>query len=245
MKKPSVALILAAGQGTRLIPMTNEKPKCLVKVLGKCLLAYQLEAIQLSSIKDVVIVIGYRGTKIIDFIDSEGYNKKLNFTFVENRQFGKTASCYSLWLARKHLTDGYIHLNADLIFQPQLLLKLISDKRDNVIITSMDSEFEKDMVRFVAKKQRIIKLGKYNELSEADGFLIGPAKFSSSGTKLLIDHIGIEISQGIMNNACYLAFDGILDRVLFYSLPAEDYLWKEIDTLEDIKKAEYLLCKPR
>jgi len=243
MEKPSIALILAAGRGTRLIPMTNEMPKCLVKVLGKNLLTYQLEAIQLSGIKDVIIVVGYHGTKIVDFIESEGFNKKLNFTFVENKKFDKTASCYSLWLSKEHLKNSYIHLNSDLIFQPELLLKLIADKRNNGIITSKNIKVEKDMVRFVTKGERIVKLGKYSEIQKANGFLIGPAKFSSSAAKVLIDHIALEISQGILNNANYLAFGKILDKIRFYSISAEDYFWKEIDTLEDIKKAGYLLEK--
>src|ERR1051325_634940 len=97
------AIILAAGKGTRL-DGAAVKPKCLVEIGGITLLRRQIETLRSHNFKKIVVVIGFAPDSIREECGKE-------ITFVENIQFAETSSLYSLWLAREHLTDGFVVLN--------------------------------------------------------------------------------------------------------------------------------------
>ncbi len=108
------AIILAAGKGTRL-DGTAVKPKCLVEIGGLTLLQRQVESLRELNIERIVLVIGFGAESIRKECDSD-------ISFVENIHFAQTSSLYSLWLAREHLAEGFVVLNSDVLFHPQLLL---------------------------------------------------------------------------------------------------------------------------
>src|SRR5678810_1351144 len=112
------AIILAAGKGTRLNGH-DLKPKCLFEVGGQTLLARQVEALREAGIDEIVIVLGFEAERIRRLYEHTA-------SFVINERFGETSSLYSLWLAREHLLDGFVVLNCDVLFHPQLLARLLS-----------------------------------------------------------------------------------------------------------------------
>src|SRR5215470_10513485 len=114
------AVILAAGKGTRL-DGAAVKPKCLVEIGGITLLQRQIDALRDANIKRIVVVVGFGAGSIREECGSD-------ITFVE------TSSLYSLWLAREHLTDGFVVLNSDVLFHPQLLENLLESSRDDALL---------------------------------------------------------------------------------------------------------------
>ena len=110
------AMILAAGMGTRLHPITKSIPKCLVPVNSKPILEHQFEALLLAGIRDVVLVVGHLAELL-----SEKYGSSyggMNIHYVENRQYDRTNNIYSLWLARQHLNSQVLLLEGDLVLNP-------------------------------------------------------------------------------------------------------------------------------
>ena len=119
------AIILAAGQGTRLQPLTDNQPKCLVQVLGKSILQYELESTERAGVRHCTIVVGYRG----DQVQSEFGSRfgTVDISYVYNHHFHETNNIYSLWLARQALDADTLLVEGDLIFEGGLLGDLLEN----------------------------------------------------------------------------------------------------------------------
>src|SRR5690349_5397308 len=122
------AIILAAGKGTRL-DGAAVKPKCLVEIGGMTLLRRQLAVLRSVKIDGIIAVVCIRASSIREECRRE-------VRFVQNVRFAETSSLYSLWLAREHLTDGFVVLNCDVLFHPQLLTDLIESTHEDALLLS-------------------------------------------------------------------------------------------------------------
>lgn len=118
-KKIKLACILAAGSGTRLLPLTKKIPKCLIEINNQTLLANALTILKYHGIENVILVVGYK-SKLI-----EAHVKKLpnipRVIFVNNPIFNVTNNIYSLWLAKKYLNSNFLLLESDLLFNQEQL----------------------------------------------------------------------------------------------------------------------------
>lgn len=127
------AIILAAGMGSRLKELTKNNTKCMVKVNGVTLIDRMLHQIERNKIDRIIIVVGYKGELLKDYINS--LDIKIPITFVENPIYNKTNNIYSLYLARDYLTeDDTLLFESDLIFEDNLITMLIEDKRPTLAL---------------------------------------------------------------------------------------------------------------
>ena len=134
------AIILAAGMGKRLGRYTKEATKCMVKVNGKTLIEYAIESLVQNNIRKLIMVIGYKGDVLRDFI-KEKFNKSnlngMEIEYIENPIYDKTNNIYSLYLAcDKLMQDDTILLESDLIYRPQIIFKLIESSEKNLAVVS-------------------------------------------------------------------------------------------------------------
>ncbi len=100
------AVILAAGLGSRLRPMTDNKPKCLVKINGKPLLQYQLDAYKQADIVDILIIVGYQGKKVEEYCK---HIKGLNIKVIYNNDYEFTNNMYSLLFGKRFFAAYYLY----------------------------------------------------------------------------------------------------------------------------------------
>ena len=230
MSHPQTAIILAAGSGSRLLPHTAHAPKCLTPIAGQPILRYQIAALRQCAISDIVIVIGYKGDCIREFVDS-------SVTLVENRDFAVTNSSYSLWLAREHMRDGFLHLNSDLLFEPAMLRSLLTAHADNAIVVDRNVSADSDMMKARMDGARILAMGK--QLShDAAAEVIGPAKFGREGAALIIRHLSQLASEANRNRWAYSVFGELAPELEFVGVDNPGCFWAEIDTLADHEIAE-------
>lgn len=234
------AVIVAAGQGTRLKPLTDTTPKCLLEVNGNPIIKYQLDNLISNGIDNLAIVTGYKGSMIKSYIDNSQYSSKMNVTYIHNEDYKKTGSCYSLYLCKDYLSGrGYIHINSDLIFHKDFLNILINSKEDNCIITDKPLIENVDMVRFECnEKNRINKVGRPDYLPNPNGYLIGPIKFSNEAKNFFIKKIESRLNESIYNDTCFLLLNKILDKIKLYSKYSNNKKWFEIDTKDDLDFAK-------
>jgi choline kinase len=109
------AVILAAGQGTRIRSVHGEHPKCLIEIDNSTILDHQLDALHKVGITDVAIVVGYEKEQIINHVMNRKLSNSQRIYFIENPAFAITNNIYSLWLGLEWLRgDSFIVLNADL-----------------------------------------------------------------------------------------------------------------------------------
>ena len=112
------AIILAAGQGHRLWPYTQDRPKCLLDIGGKTILEHQVHALLAQGIDRITVVTGYLGHMIRDVLGEQAQ-------YITNQHYTETSSMYSLWLARGAALEGCLILNADVFFHPGILRRLL------------------------------------------------------------------------------------------------------------------------
>ncbi len=124
------AIILAAGIGSRLVPFTEHTPKCLVTVNDIPILSNTLTHLSDSGVEETVIVVGYLKEKIYDMIGDSFNGMKVSY--IESDRYATTNNIYSLWLAREHLTEDIVLLDADVFFERSLLDNMFSNGNGNV-----------------------------------------------------------------------------------------------------------------
>jgi len=133
------ALILAAGIGSRLRPLTYNVPKCLIQVKEKPILENALEHLNKNNIETVVIVVGYLGGKVQEYFGDQFRSTRL--IYVENKAFNVTDNIYSVWLAKKHLNDDVLLLDADVLFEGKVIERVCKHNYSNIIVVDEYKSF--------------------------------------------------------------------------------------------------------
>ena len=126
------AIILAAGQGRRLLPYTKDRPKCLLDVGGKTILEHQVEALLSQRVERITVVTGYLSHKVRQVLGQR-------VQYIENPHYGATSSMYSLWLARDIATAGCLILNSDVLFHTAILQALLESPYPDVLAVDFAS----------------------------------------------------------------------------------------------------------
>lgn len=175
-------IILAAGQGTRLQPLTNNIPKCMVKYQDKPLIDYILEVTK--DIEKRYIVTGYKSEVLKEYL------KEQNLTFIYNKDYNKTNMVTSLFCAKEFMNDDLIISYSDIIYKKEVIEKLIKSKYDISVV--VDKQWKKlwlqrmqnpldDAETLKIKDNKIIELGKKTkDYSEIEGQYIGLIKISKN-----------------------------------------------------------------
>jgi L-glutamine-phosphate cytidylyltransferase len=225
------AIILAAGKGTRLNGR-DLKPKCLFEVGGRTLLDRQVSALTEANINDVVLVLGFEAERIRRLCGP-------TTSFVINSRFEETSSLYSLWLAREHLLDGFVVLNCDVLFHPELLAKLVSSPFDDALLVDLaNNQLGEEEMKVKISDGLVVDIRKDMDPAEADGENVGMVKFSPEGAKRLVDEMDSLISRGHERDWAPRAFREFATRFPLHAISTDNYPWIEIDLPEDYRKAQ-------
>ena len=127
------AIILAAGMGKRLKELTRNNTKCMVKVNGITLIERMLHQIEKQNLSRIIIVVGYEGKKLVDYIGTLGIQTPI--VFVNNPIYDKTNNIYSLALAKDYLCqEDTLLFESDIIFEDSILDELVLDPRDTLAL---------------------------------------------------------------------------------------------------------------
>jgi choline kinase len=229
MSRPQTAIILAAGSGSRLLPHTLHSPKCLTPIGGYPILRYQIAALRRCGVDDIVIVVGYLSNSIREYVDS-------SVTIVENAEYASTNSSYSLWMARAHMRNGFIHLNSDLLFEPAVLRALLSAPEENAVIVDRNVHPDSDMMKARMEGRRIVQMGKRLK-TDAAAEVVGPAKFGPRGADIVIEKLGQLVAVGEKNSWAYSVFGELANALAFTGVDNPDAFWAEVDTVADFEEA--------
>jgi choline kinase len=224
------AIILAAGPGSRMLPHTEHRPKCLIKIGGHPILHYQIAALRHCGIHDITIVVGYLAEQVKAFVTSP-------VTFVENREFRSTGSSYSLWLARESMREGFLYLNSDLVFHPGMLKALLDAPDENAVIVERRIVATSDMQKARMDGRLILEMGKHLPAGIAAAEVVGPAKFSVSGARRIIDRLDRLVEAGDHNRWAYEVFGSIGPEIAFSGVDNPGCFWAEVDTATEALEA--------
>ena len=179
-------IILAAGKGERLRPLTNDKPKCMVELFGKSILEWQIEKFQKFGITDITIITGYNSESIV-------YPQ---FNLVKNPKFDSTNMVETLFCAENEMDEQIIISYGDIIFEKKVLTSLINSDEDYSVVIDKnwrkywESRFTDPLIDaeslILDSMNNIIEIGQTTKnIDDIQGQYIGLMKFQGSGLKFL------------------------------------------------------------
>ena len=237
------AIILAAGLSIRLRSLTHDLPKCLVEINRRSILESALANLEKNGIEETVIVVGYLKDVIINRIGSRFDQMKI--TYIENKIYDKTNSMYSLWLARKHLDKGAIWMNSDIFFEESVLKRLLDfDKAEACWAADKFTEEMDGAMLTIEGTERIINIEivreKLNEYKNIFFKSAGILKVSSEFGSIISQWLDDDVKIGEVNTYFDLVLAKHINEYPIYICNIKGLKWYEIDTPEDLTKAQLL-----
>jgi len=232
------AVILAAGQGTRIRSVHGEHPKCLIEVDNATILDHQLEALAMAGINDVAIVVGYEKEQIINHVMRRELSHMQRIHFIENPAFAITNNIYSLWLALEWLRrDSFVVLNADVIFDAEVLDLAV---RTNAPISMIvDPMWRDETMKVIIQGDRVMQMSKKISREQFSGTYIGITVFSKAIQPRFFEKISKLISAGRVNEFFNIAVQELVDEDVYVGSTSTDGLaWAEIDDPADLSFAQ-------
>lgn len=227
------AIILAAGKGKRLDQIRGNDPKCLLEIGGVSLIERQIQALRMVGIDGVTAVVGFGKEHV-----QARCGRQIDY--VENEVHDQTNSLYSLWLTRHLLADGFVVLNADVLFHPQLLIDLISTPHEDALLVSYEhlAPLGDEEMKVKVRKGVVVDISKQMNPAEADGENVGIVKFGAAGAGLLIEHMDALICGGNLKDWAPRAFGAFAAARALHAISTRGFPWIEIDFPEDYARAQ-------
>jgi choline kinase len=227
-------VILAAGEGRRLHPLTKDRPKAMLEVGGRMLIERALSALRGAGIErsEVIILSGHKVEKLKEAAP--------DCRFIHNEIYDRTNNIYSLWLAGGELAgQEFLLLNSDVLFASQMVKNILQDARSSLMMVDDVNPLVKEEMRvMVNAKQRITAIAKTLDRKQSAGEYIGVARFGKDFSKAFFDKMDEMIKAGETGVWYENAIAEILDEHPLYALSTKGLPWIEVDTFEDLARAE-------
>ena len=235
------AIILAAGMGRRLGDLTKDNTKCMLKVNGICLIDRFILQLSKCNLNRLVIVVGYEGQKLIDYIGHR-YDEVLKIEYIVNPIYDKTNNIYSLALAKDEMCkDDTILLESDLIFEDKMLDELIQHPdKDLALVAKCESWMDGTMVTLDSERKILNFVSKQDFCFEkANDYYktVNIYKFSKEFSKNQYVPFLEAYCKVMGNNEYYEQVLSVLTHLrnmTLKALPITDEKWYEIDDIQDL-----------
>ncbi len=229
------AIILAAGVGRRLYPLTKDRPKCMLEIGGEPLLSQIIENIKGAGIGKILVVTGHRAEAVGDLLNTfpDG-----NISILYNSHYTEMNNCYSLWLALQEVADDCLIYNSDLFCGPTLVRRIVeASPRDVLLIDEGKALGKEEMKVRLNEDQQISQISKEIPPSQANGEYIGIAKFSRQGAEKLKGRLDHLIKEGKVDQFYEAGIDLLAQNYPLYGVRFRGEPWVEIDDFADLEKA--------
>ncbi len=226
------AVILSAGIGSRLLPLTREIPKCLVEVGGRSILDHQLEALHVAGIERAVIVGGYRYRQIGAHLARAAPPLPVRLVF--NPFWSVASSIGSVWMARDLLADPFCLMNGDTVFAADLLAAAVQAPGEGVglLVEPLRAAAVDDMLATVANRQ-VCAVAKDLPLDVATHRSLGVI-VSNGGDAYVHALENVIARPGGLNAFHHAVIAELAGYAPVRAIVAGEGAWQEIDQPEDI-----------
>ncbi|MBP5777963.1 MAG: phosphocholine cytidylyltransferase family protein [Prevotella sp.] len=234
-----IGVILAAGMAKRLRPLTDTMPKCLLKVGGRTLLERTVDAMRLAGIGEFVVVTGYRGEMIREFLGSEG------FTFLHNADYEHNNNIYSLWMAGEVVRGkDFLLMDSDILCDPAAVVR-ISSEPVSALAVNRHELGDEEMKVVVDGDMRITEISKTCCPEDAMGESVGIEKITAEYSEALYKELDqMILREGLIDIFYERAFERLIPQGhTFRVVDTTNYFSYELDTPEDFNRAQELMPK--
>ncbi len=239
--KVTTALLLAAGMGYRLRPITNDAPKCLTEINGDSILERLVRCLQLNGIDKLVVVVGHMQESIRNFFEESSTSLKVEF--VLNPDYLTTNNIYSLWLARESIREPFLLIESDLLFDASLLAPMLSPNKIAVSPiekwmngTTVTLDYSGQVKAFHSSVDR------GRETGSRPFKTVNMYSLSLSSWKQVEKRLELYISSGRVQDYYEAVFTEMVSEgaLSFKAVTFDPRRWYEVDTLSDLGEAERL-----
>ena len=238
-----IGVVLAAGMASRLRPLTNDRPKCLLTVGSRTLLQRTFDALIAAGIKEFVVVTGYRGEMIRHFLDKQYADANLTFHFLHNADYQNNNNIFSLWMTRDIVRGKeFILLDSDILFDPKIIMRMVQEPGTALALNRHELGDEEIKV-IVDEQNRVVEISKVCSIADAVGESVGIEKMDAEYSEALFAELDKMIVEEKMVNVFYeKAFERLIPQQhCFHIVDTTDFFSIELDTVEDFNSARQLI----
>lgn len=236
-----IGVILAAGMAKRLRPLTDTKPKCLLKVGERTLLERTVRAIEQAGISELVVVTGYRGEMIREFLTT--HFPYLTIHFLHNADYEHNNNIYSLWMAGEHVRGKeFLLMDSDILCDPAAVAR-IAHEPESALALNRHECGEEEIKVIVDADGHITEISKVCSIKDAIGESVGIEKMTADYSEALYKELDQMIEkEGLIDVFYERCFERLIPQGhTFKVVDTTDYFSYELDTPEDFERAKELM----
>lgn len=237
-------IILGAGQGKRLLPLTADAPKALLDIGGRSLMRRQIDAFAACGLKEFVIITGYNSHLMEAQLDEIAHETGLDLKAVYNPFFAVADNLASCWMARNEMDSEFIQVNGDNVFQPDLAQCILdgSTKDITVAINYKDS-YDTDDMKVMLDGERLTEVGKMLPVEAVDAEAIGFYIFKGEGIKAYRDILDTNMrTEAGLKKWFPSAVDMLAKQHEIGFVDVGDRQWAEVDFPIDLQAARQIVA---
>lgn len=231
------AIILSAGQGRRLMPLTSNMAKCCLPLHGISILEWQLTQIARCDIDEVVVVTGFAFERVDAIVQKVS---GVNVRTLHNPMYAHTDNLGTCWEARSEMNAPFVLMNGDTLFEAAVLQRLLNcDKHYPITLaTNNKAHFDLDDMKIIADGERLLKVSKQLDIHLVSGESIGLMVFNQVGADAFKDKLEEMMDKQDALKLWYLsAIDQLASEGLAGICPINGLSWCEVDDAADFSAA--------
>jgi len=233
------AIILSAGRGSRLLPLTTDLPKCLLPIGLTTVLGMQLDTLYAAGIEKVTVVTGFNHDMVKDELDKRQKGPKVKTLY--NPFFQVADNLASCWMARGAMRKDFLIINGDTLFSPEVIHTILEAPQSDIAVTiDKKDHYDGDDMKVTLDGPKLLAIGKTLSAEDTQGESIGMLRFMGEGPKIFRHKLKeiMKTRAGTKNWYLSAIHELAQNGVDVQTTSIKGYDWAELDTPED-----YEICR--
>ncbi len=237
------AIILSAGQGSRLLPLTEQKPKCMLDIAGRSILQWQLDALIAAGISEIHVITGFHSDQVEAHLATH-YPNAGQIRTLFNPFYNVSDNLASCWMARQHMDNDFLLINGDTIFEPAVLEVVLASPAAPVTLTiDVKESYDEDDMKVKLDGNSVKNVSKILNAEDTSAESIGMLYFRGQGALDFKANLESQMRslQGL--KSWFLSVvDMMAGQGKVEACNVSGKRWAEIDFIADLEAAEKLLA---
>ncbi len=236
-------IILAAGQGKRLLPLTEDRPKCVLQLGERTVLGWQLQALRKAGASEVVVATGFRAGMIEGVISTA---QGMAVRTAHNPFYAHCDNLGTCWVVRHEMTDPFVILNGDTLFEPAVFARLLAsgDQHPITLVTNVKNSYDDDDMKVITADGALRRVDKKLPIAAVNGESIGMIRFRGQGPALFRERLETMMAEESTLARWYLsAIDALATEGHVGVVSTGGHDWCEIDDRKDLQHAQATVPK--
>ena len=231
-------IVLSAGQGKRLLPLTAEQPKCALMLGERSVLGWQLQALATGGATEVVVATGFQAPLINDLI---GGVEGLRVRTSHNPFYAHCDNLGTCWIVRHEMSGPFVLINGDTLFEPEVFARLLAsdDPHPITLVTNHKNGYDDDDMKVSVADGQLRRVDKKLPPSQVNGESIGMIRFQGAGPALFRNRLEAMMAEESTLKRWYLsAIDALAAEGHVGVATTGDHDWCEVDDHNDLQHAQ-------